>query len=371
MISRKTRMSVTSLFAALSLATLFLASTVYAQVTLTVGRGSALPGATESPVAVSLDNPGNNIASGMEMTICDANNFLECTGCETTERTTEFSCLFNELGDEPDPLKAGCCKVVLFSVSSADIETGTGPIFTLLNTVNSSASGQTCKELRILDDVKIADASGPQIIPELQPGGFCFPCSSDADCDDGLYCTGEESCTGDACVLGTNPCPEGSACVEGADDYECVTPSTTTTAGPSSTTTTGPSTTTTTTDSTTTTTGPSTTTTTVSGDASIEVISDNIWKSRWVALPKLLVIEGSGTSFQPFRTTVAYDPRDAVFKLFPIVLGDNYIWNLILVMPGWFAGPGDQTVTVTVTTGSEVVEDTFLIKELAFPLEQE
>ena len=90
-----------------------------------------------------------------------------------------------------------------------------------------------------------------------------------------------------------------------------------------------------------------------------------------MALPKLLVIEGSGTSFQPFRTTVAYDPRDAVFKLFPIVLGDNYIWNLILVMPGWFAGPGDQTVTVTVTTGSEVVEDTFLIKELAFPLEQE
>ena len=357
-------MSVTSLFAALSLATLFLASTVYAQVTLTVGRGSALPGATESPVAVSLDNPGNNIASGMEMTICDANNFLECTGCETTERTTEFSCLFNELGDQPDPLKAGCCKVVLFSISSADIETGTGPIFTLLNTVNSSASGQTCKELRILDDVKIADASGPQIIPELQPGGFCFPCSSDADCDDGLYCTGEESCTGDACVLGTNPCTEGTACVEGAGGYECVTPSTTTTAGPSSTTTT-------TTDSTTTTTGPSTTTTTVSGDASIEVISDNIWKSRWVALPKLLVIEGSGTSFQPFRTTVAYDPRDAVFKLFPIVLGDNYIWNLILVMPGWFAGPGDQTVTVTVTTGSEVVEDTFLIKELAFPLEQE
>ena len=86
MISRKTRMSLTSLFAALSFLTLSLAA-VHAQVTLTVGRGSALPGATESPVAVSLDNPGNNIASGMEMTICDANNFLECTGCETTERT--------------------------------------------------------------------------------------------------------------------------------------------------------------------------------------------------------------------------------------------------------------------------------------------
>ena len=101
------------------------------------------------------------------------------------------------------------------------------------------------------------------------------------------------------------------------------------------------------------------------------MISDAAWKSRWVALPYLLVIEGTGTSFQAFKTTVDYDPRDAVLKLFPIVLGDNYVWDIILVMPSWFAGAGDQTVTVTVTTGSEVVEDTFLIKELSFPLEQE
>jgi len=56
-------------------------SAAYAQVTLTVGKGSALPGATESPVAVSLDNPGNNIASGMTMDICDVNDLLECTAC--------------------------------------------------------------------------------------------------------------------------------------------------------------------------------------------------------------------------------------------------------------------------------------------------
>ena len=100
------------------------------------------------------------------------------------------------------------------------------------------------------------------------------------------------------------------------------------------------------------------------------MISDNVWKSRWVALPKLLIIEGSETSFQPFKTTIAYDPRDAVLKLFPIVLGDNYIWNLILVMPGWFAGTGDQEVTVTVTTDDEIVSDTFVIQELPFILDQ-
>ena len=303
----------------------------------------------------------------MTMDICDVNDLLECTACETTDRTSAFSCSVNELGSG---LTSGCCRVVLFSLSSADIETGTGPILTLLNTVKSSASGQPCKELRILDDVQIADASsGRQLDVDLQSGGFCFPCTSDDDCDDGLYCTGTESCTGNACVLDTNPCAEGTTCVEVTNDYECVTPSTTTTPG-SSTTTTGPSSTTTTADSTTTTSGPSSTTTTVSDGASIEVISDNVWKSRWVALPKLLVIEGIDTSFQPFKTTVAYEPRNAVLKLFPIVLGDNHIWNLILVMPGWFAGTGDQEVTVTVTTGDEVVSDDFLIQELPFILDQ-
>ena len=337
---------------------------VQAQVTLTVGRGSALPGATESPVTVNLDNPGNNIASGMTMDVCDVNDLLECTGCETTDRTGDFSCMVSEQAN-------GCCRVVLFSISSADIETGTGPIVTLLNDVSSGASGQPCKEIRILDNVQIADASGPQIIPELQSGGFCFPCASDGDCDDGLYCTGTESCSGNGCVLDTNPCAEGTACVEGTDDYECLTPSTTTTAGPTSTTTTGgPSSTTTTVESTTTTTGPSSTTTTVSDGASIEVISENIWKSRWVALPQLLVIEGNETSFQPFKTTIAYDPRDAVLKLFPIVLGDNYIWNIVLIMPGWFAGTGDQEVTVTVTTGDEIASDAFSIQELPFFLDQ-
>jgi hypothetical protein len=363
MISSKSKISLVCLVLAVSIVTLFLTS-VHAQVTLTVGRGSALPGATDSPVAVNLDNPGNNIASGMSMDVCDVNDLLECTGCETTERTDDFGCYVNELAN-------GCCRVVLVSISSADIETGTGPIVKILNTVSSDATGAPCKEIRILNGVQIADASsGRQLSVQLQSGGFCFPCASDADCNDGLYCTGTESCSGNACVLDTNPCPEGTACIEVTGDYDCVTPSTTSTAGPSSTTTTGPSSTTTTAVSTTTTTGPSSTTTTVSVDASIEVISDNIWKSRWVALPKLLVIEGNQTSFQPFKTTVAYDPRDAIFKLFPLIMGNDYIWNIVLIMPGWFAGGGDHEVTVTVTTGDEIVSDDFLIQELPFMLDR-
>jgi len=56
--------------------------------------------------------------------------------------------------------------------------------------------------------------------------------------------------------------------------------------------------------------------------------------------------------------------------LFPIILGNDYIWNIVLIMPGWFAGSGDQEVTVTVTTGDEVVSDDFSIQELPFILER-
>ena len=107
MICGKAKMLLVCLFSTLSFLTLSWTA-VHAQVTLTVGKGSALPGATESPVPVSLDNPGNNIASGLTMDICDANDLLECTACETTDRTNGFSCAVNELGSG---LTSGCCRV--------------------------------------------------------------------------------------------------------------------------------------------------------------------------------------------------------------------------------------------------------------------
>jgi subtilisin family serine protease len=40
------------------------------------------------------------------------------------------------------------------------------------------------------------------------------PCSVDGDCDDGLFCTGVETCIGGACQAGPDPCP-GQDCLEG------------------------------------------------------------------------------------------------------------------------------------------------------------
>ena len=42
-------------------------------------------------------------------------------------------------------------------------------------------------------------------------------CEDDADCDDGLFCTGAEQCIDSSCVEGPEPCrAEGQVCVEEA-----------------------------------------------------------------------------------------------------------------------------------------------------------
>ena len=46
-------------------------------------------------------------------------------------------------------------------------------------------------------------------------------CDTDGDCDDGLFCTGEEFCDNNGrCEDGPLPCPVGDSCVEGSN--ECV-----------------------------------------------------------------------------------------------------------------------------------------------------
>jgi hypothetical protein len=47
-------------------------------------------------------------------------------------------------------------------------------------------------------------------------GVGCQSCSSDGDCDDGDFCNGPETCNGDTCQAGADPCP-GQACDEGAN----------------------------------------------------------------------------------------------------------------------------------------------------------
>ena len=52
----------------------------------------------------------------------------------------------------------------------------------------------------------------------------CEQCASDADCDDGLFCNGQETCQAGVCISGENPCPAADGgCDEETDSCQsCV-----------------------------------------------------------------------------------------------------------------------------------------------------
>ena len=239
-----------------------------AEVTLTVGNGSGVPGSSENQVEVSLNNLDDTI-KGVQMDVCDADDYLTCTECDTTERTTGFICETNEIEN-------GCCRVV---VAFGLIEEGTGPLIILTYDVSGEAPEGECRDLSP-ERVKVSGETG-ELPPEeviVETGEFCF----------------------------------------------------------------------------------------LKPEVSIDIWPNSLWKSRWIPLPYLMIIKGEGTHFKFFKTTLEYNPPGVVFPFWPLVLSELYIWDIVLVMPGWLAGKEDQTATITVTTEEEVVESDFTINLLPF-----
>ena len=193
----------------------------YPQVTIAVGDGSGDPGSCATPVEVSLENPGVRV-KGVSMDICEVNNTLIRLGCDTTPRTPAFSggnrdfnCISNELPN-------GCVRVLLFSNKGTLIDLGSGPVFALKYGVFEEAGpAGSCIDLRA-ENVLVAGENGPLGQVGVLTGQFCyFECSVDADCSDGDFCNGIETCVTGACQPGTTPCPDdGLFCtgVEGCDE---------------------------------------------------------------------------------------------------------------------------------------------------------
>jgi hypothetical protein len=62
------------------------------------------------------------------------------------------------------------------------------------------------------------DCEGELVCDQQQ--GFCVPCLADSDCSDGLFCNGIESCVDNVCVQGASPCYESETCDD--DNDMCV-----------------------------------------------------------------------------------------------------------------------------------------------------
>lgn len=130
---------------------------------IAVGTGSASPGTENTSVNVALDNVVP--VKGVQMDICDAGDYLTCTGCEPTARASGFDCLTNEL-------RHGCVRILLYSMGDV-IDVGTGPLFSLNYDVVDEAPSAECINLTPAE-TKVSDENKSFIDATVEPGEFCI-----------------------------------------------------------------------------------------------------------------------------------------------------------------------------------------------------
>ena len=103
--------------------------------------------------------------------------------------------------------------------------------------------------------------------------------------------------------------------------------------------------------------------------ASMRVSPDSIMRSNLLLRISLMHIEGINTHFN-MSSSINFYPANAVFPLGKLVINNTNIYSLILVLPSWLTGAENENVTVTVTTGEEVVSDTFDVELLPSLLDE-
>lgn len=134
-----------------------------------------------------------------------------------------FDC--GEADQDPEDENTTDCQTIGFTIA-ADF---TGTEFTVSVTVTRNSDGT-----EFPSSIGFTVATAPpgctssEDCPEGQVcvDGECqtVACETDADCDNGLFCDGTETCVENACVAGTNPCAEGESCSEGDEAAICTPP---------------------------------------------------------------------------------------------------------------------------------------------------
>jgi hypothetical protein len=198
-------------------------------------------------ITVSMQNPQDDV-QGIELVICDENDYLEAVpdcgsascdpvivGCEKLyePQGPSVACVVGEIVDPQDE-HFGCASVAYYLNGTPLQEPfvpATGsfrPLFRLKYGVKPGVPTGSISQVPEIET--IVDASGSRIYGEGLDGTFDIFCTDDAQCDDGLYCTGVATCLGSSCQPGTDPClavpdtccdEEQDACVFNPGDEDC------------------------------------------------------------------------------------------------------------------------------------------------------
>jgi hypothetical protein len=137
-------------------------------VTIAVGNGVGLPGSTGNQVEISLDNQNDKV-KGLQLDVCDGDNFLTLDSCEITERSSAFDCAVYEL-------EYGCGRILLYNLGESVIGGGTGPVLTIRLSVSETAPDGECRSIDP-GNIKISNESKEPIPPAritTVSGEFCF-----------------------------------------------------------------------------------------------------------------------------------------------------------------------------------------------------
>ena len=146
--------------------------TLSALVQLRVNGGSGEPGSPGNSVFINMNN--QVIVKGLQFTLTDTPDLITATNVNTTTRSSGFSATFSET--------AGVVKLMLISLTGAQIVIGNGPILEFIYTVDPLApdGGSTTMSL---SNVSVADASNQNVFAEVVDGEFHFATPGDVDSD--------------------------------------------------------------------------------------------------------------------------------------------------------------------------------------------
>jgi hypothetical protein len=109
---------------------------------------------------------------------------------------------------------------------------------------------------------------------------------------------------------------------------------------------------------------------------SIDVVQDQVARSRWFPLPAIITVSGSNTDFQQFGTRVRFEGESAnsLIGLGALVIPSaQTIQQFVLILPSVLTGSDSEseTITVTVTNGvCDIALDTFELNLLPNSLDK-
>ena len=275
----------------------------------------------EGTIDIELEN--TSLVSEVHVDICDVNQRawlqIETDSCSTTTRSSDFNCVISNLGN-------GCVGVDLTTTVDGLIDLGNGVIAQLGYALDGNAPYGDFAHLACENsDVKDDTPASLSVTPKGGEVGV-VACVGDLDCDDGLFCNGEELCVEGICEEGSNPCTQDETCDE--EDGLCVPIS------------------------------------------QILLEPESWFQSRWIPVILPLKIKGSNTHFESFSSEVTFNPVNSVWALPPNVKDEETISMVIFLMPLSLTKPLDGPVEVTVTTGAEVVSGFLDVTLLPFILDE-